>query len=164
MNKSKAKWKNELCNLFWIKFEKEPITHIQPLLYSPCFILPSLHLSFILFLLISPSSSSQLRFLDRAPGCGLKEEKEANRLRKTALARPITSRQSTLHVIVLGIHAWLTEWFLMRLGNNVQERMKHSPGFPDWLIHPYAHTGQQAQVWKHTCRCMVTAMWDHFVC
>lgn len=71
----------------------------------------SLILAFLIFILftspgfISPSFSSQLRFLDRAPGCGLSEAREANRLRKTVLARPITPRQSTLHVIVLGIHA-----------------------------------------------------------
>ena len=55
--------------------------------------------------IISPSFSGQLHLLDSAPGCGLREASEANRWRETALARPITPRQSTLHVIVLGIHA-----------------------------------------------------------
>lgn len=55
---------------------------------------------------------------------------------KTALARPITRRQNTLHVIVLGIHAWLTEWVLMRLGN----RKKHSSiSLMDWFIRARPH-------------------------
>lgn len=68
---------------------------------------------------------------------------------KTALARPITRRQNTLHVIVLGIHAWLTEWVLMRLGNNVQEWKKHSSiSLMDWFIRALIYTNQEH---THTC-------------
>ena len=127
--------------------DRRPIIHNHPSFYS---FLPYLQPFFSFPGLIAPSSSSQLRFLDGAPGCGLIEARGANRLRKAVLARPITRRQSTLHVIVLGIHAWLTEWVLMRLGNDVQERKKHSPSFPDGLIHSCtgvdkAHAGTSAR-------------------
>lgn len=58
---------------------------------------------------------------------------------KTALARPITRRQNTLHVIVLGIHAWLTEWGSNEAGEQragMEETLFH---FPDGLIHPRPH-------------------------
>lgn len=135
--------------------ERRPIIHTHSSIHALFTISFFIFIPFAFPGCISPSYSSQLHFLDRASGCGLREASEANRLRKTVLARPITPRQSTLHVIVLGIHAWLTEWVLMRLGNDMQERKKHSSiSLMDCFTS--AHTQTNTCRYKHTHWCTVT--------
>lgn len=67
-----------------------------------------LNLSFLNFLFPPHNSIHHRRaaFLKQGlQAADLERQVKLTRLRKTALARPITHRQSTLHVIVLGIHA-----------------------------------------------------------